>query len=72
MFITRNQAIGLLLIFLGISGLRNDCVSGARCLNEKVENLGKPRVFNSTGEDEGFFATSNRKVPSSPDPLHNR
>ena len=78
MFISRNQFIGLLLIFLGISGLHYE-VSGARWLSEnydKVEqNLEKPQVqmnsSNSTG-DGRFFATSNREVPSSPDPLHNR
>ncbi|CAN6715024.1 unnamed protein product [Malus baccata var. baccata] len=73
MFITRNQVIGLLLIFLGISGLNDSGgVSGARCLNEKVGNMEKPQVFNSPSDDEGFFATINRQVPSSPDPLHNR
>ncbi|KAL6278639.1 hypothetical protein ACE6H2_022240 [Prunus campanulata] len=75
MFISRNQVIGLLLIFLGISGLYTG-VSGARCLNEKVENPEKPQVLqrksSSNSTDEGFFATINREVPSSPDPLHNR
>ncbi|CAL9003415.1 unnamed protein product [Prunus brigantina] len=74
MFISRNQVIGLLLIFLGISGLYTG-VSGARYLNEKVENPEKPQVLQrksfSNSTDEGFFATINRQVPSSPDPLHN-
>ncbi|KAI5326463.1 hypothetical protein L3X38_035537 [Prunus dulcis] len=74
MFISRNQVIGLLFIFLGISGLYTG-VSGARCLNEKVENPEKPQVLqrksSSISTDEGFFATINREVPSSPDPLHN-
>ncbi|KAM2436915.1 hypothetical protein EV1_014017 [Malus domestica] len=62
MFITRNQAIGLLLIFLGISGLCNDCVSRARCLNEKVENLGKPRVFNSKPHHKWVGPSSHRLI----------
>ncbi|KAM2647578.1 hypothetical protein TB1_000807 [Malus domestica] len=62
MFITRNQAIGLLLIFLGISDLRNDCVSGAGCLNEKGENLGKPRVFNSKPHHKWVGPSGHRLV----------
>ncbi|PRQ42161.1 hypothetical protein RchiOBHm_Chr3g0454611 [Rosa chinensis] len=78
MFCPKNQAIGLLLIILAISGFHYE-VSGARWLSENYEKVEDNSVnaqvlmnsFNSTG-DGGFFATSNRQVPSAPDPLHNR
>lgn len=78
MFISKNQVIGLLLMFLGVSGLHYE-VSGARWLSEnseKVEeNLVNAQVQmnrSNSSRDGGFFATSNREVPSAPDPLHNR
>lgn len=73
MFISRSQVGCLLLTFLIISALNRE-VYGARHPKEKVENLEKPQVWKqgSNKEDEDFFATINREVPSSPDPLHNR
>ncbi|KAL6496720.1 hypothetical protein OROHE_027375 [Orobanche hederae] len=71
--ITRNQVFGLLLILLWISSLHHHGVSGARCLNEKVDNVvERPQFLDSNStEDSRFFATIDRQVPSSPDPLHN-
>ncbi|XVE89696.1 hypothetical protein DITRI_Ditri20bG0016700 [Diplodiscus trichospermus] len=65
----------LLLILLIISALHHE-VLAARFLTEKLEDedmaqrnwKGNP----GSGTDDGYFATIDRQVPSSPDPLHNR
>ncbi|XWS58210.1 hypothetical protein CRYUN_Cryun08bG0015100 [Craigia yunnanensis] len=64
----------LLLILLSISAL-NHGVLEARFLTEKLEDQEKPQKTwkeNPDSGTDGFFATINREVPSSPDPLHNR
>jgi hypothetical protein len=73
MLISRSQVVYLLLVLLTISALHHE-VLGARYLNKKVEDLEKTQVWKkgSFVKDEGFFATVNREVPCSPDPLHNR
>lgn len=75
MFISRTQVGCLLLIFLSISTLHHEAL-GARNLKEMVENADKSQVLkkgsNNAANDQGFFAPSNRQVPSCPDPLHNR
>lgn len=74
MFILRSsQLVGcFLLIFLSISALNSELNVEARYLHQVAE---KPRAWRESPEgknDKNFFATINRKVPSSPDPLHNR
>ncbi|KAK9016994.1 hypothetical protein V6N11_079484 [Hibiscus sabdariffa] len=66
----------ILLMFLSISAL-NHGVLGARFLTEKLEDEEETaqRSWKDQSLDEetqGFFATINREVPSSPDPLHNK
>ncbi|KAE8675378.1 putative Protein YIPF1 [Hibiscus syriacus] len=68
----------LLLMFLSISAL-NHGVLGARFLTEKVEDEEETTTTQRTWKNQsvdngtdGFFATINREVPSSPDPLHNK
>lgn len=64
--------MGFMMIFISILAMQHG-VLGARLLSEKVE-VDKPQVWNRSpiNGDEGFFATVNREVPSSPDPLHNK
>lgn len=74
MSISRFQVGCLLLILLSISVL-NHQVLGARCLKEveRVHNNSAIWRKNFTNETNGdSYATVNRVVPSSPDPLHNR
>ncbi|PSS10143.1 CLE43p like [Actinidia chinensis var. chinensis] len=70
---SKSQVGYLLLLLLSISTL-HQTVLGARNLKEKAEGEESSEIwsksFNSTS-NEGFFAID-RKVPSSPDPLHNR
>ncbi|XVF57425.1 hypothetical protein PTKIN_Ptkin06aG0204400 [Pterospermum kingtungense] len=72
----RCLAVYLLLILLTISAL-NHGVLEARFLTEKhLKDQEKPqktwKLENHETVADGFFATINREVPSSPDPLHNR
>ncbi|KAM7478023.1 hypothetical protein LguiA_026236 [Lonicera macranthoides] len=79
-----NKLVGcLLLAFISISALQSLQVLGGRYLHENYQkNQDQPphhsswtsNNSNSNSEEdvEDFFATSNRVVPSSPDPLHNR
>ncbi|RDY13268.1 hypothetical protein CR513_01855, partial [Mucuna pruriens] len=75
MSISRSQVGCLLLILLSISVL-NHQVLGARHVKEEVEHvLNKSTAWRKsfTNETNGSsYATVNRVVPSSPDPLHNR
>ncbi|EEF49822.1 conserved hypothetical protein [Ricinus communis] len=65
-----------LLIMLSTSVFQNG-VDGARCLKKVEDNKEEPKnnnqeqSYDTTG-DNGFVATINREVPSSPDPLHNK
>ncbi|KAK8486408.1 hypothetical protein V6N13_090855 [Hibiscus sabdariffa] len=66
----------ILLMFLSISAL-NHGVLGARFLTGKLEDEEETaqrswKDQNLDEETQGFFATINREVPSSPDPLHNK
>ncbi|CAL5380788.1 unnamed protein product [Camellia sinensis] len=79
MLILKSQVGYFLLLLLSISALHQAAL-GARYLEEiKNENPTQTQTqtqlltksFNST-TNEGFFATIDREVPSSPDPLHNR
>ncbi|KAK7258849.1 hypothetical protein RIF29_24437 [Crotalaria pallida] len=73
MSISRTQMGYLLLMLLSISVLNHEAL-GARHV-EKMEHVHNSEVWrkSSTNEkDGGSFATLNREVPSSPDPLHNR
>lgn len=79
-----NKLVGcLLLVFISISALQSLVVLGGRYLHENYQGKQDQQPAhhsswtsnnsNSNSEDgEDFFATTNRVVPSSPDPLHNR
>ncbi|TKY61485.1 hypothetical protein E2542_SST11336 [Spatholobus suberectus] len=75
MSISRSQVGCLLLILLSIS-VMNHQVLGARYVKEVEHVLNKYAVwrksFSSSETNGGSYATANRVVPSSPDPLHNR
>ncbi|WOH04563.1 hypothetical protein DCAR_0623973 [Daucus carota subsp. sativus] len=69
MFLLKNcKLIGYFLLLLLSTCAINSGVLAARLLQEVQE---KPQQW-SRIPDEGFFASINREVPSSPDPLHNR
>lgn len=69
MSISRSQVGCLLLVLLSISVL-NCQVLDARYVKEEMEAVQNKYEANET--NEGSYATVNRVVPSSPDPLHNR
>lgn len=82
MTIKRSQVGCLLMLVLSFFTLQQ-VVFGARYLHDMVDDVEKPNnnswstsrsINNSTSndDDQGFFATINREVPSCPDPLHNR
>ncbi|KAK2972487.1 hypothetical protein RJ640_017659 [Escallonia rubra] len=65
-----------LLISLTISAIQSGAL-GARYLEDYTLEDGEiseswRKSSTKTPGDEGFVATINREVPSSPDPLHNR
>lgn len=72
----KRSKVGCLLIFL--FSFWALLVVGARHLQDKPRNyeekpsIGNTTVSSSANGSEGFVATINREVPSSPDPLHNR
>ncbi|KAM7272487.1 hypothetical protein ACFE04_027150 [Oxalis oulophora] len=77
MFMSRNNQVYCVFLIFVISIINSAFhhqVVRARYLRE---DLGSPIQWNTTtsgnsGDDQGFFATINREVPSGPDPLHNK
>ncbi|KAF7817892.1 CLE17 protein [Senna tora] len=74
MSISRAQVGCFLLILLSLSGLNLKAMD-ARYVEEEMERVHKFQVWRkrfSSQTGAGSFATVDREVPSSPDPLHNR
>lgn len=66
----------LIIFFLSLSSLQYEAFGVRKLKDQKVEEEEdmeeKKRSDHLPNNSQGFFATSNRVVPSCPDPLHNR